>query len=108
GHFTHHTKRLSEELRLASPDDGAVQWLVGAFYNRERTMYDEHIQAVFTANDQPAPAFTPFYDNEAPSHYEERAVFGNVTYRLNEAWDIGLGTRYSENDQRASADTRGW
>jgi len=108
GEFNSHIKRLSQEFRLSSDEGQQLQWLVGAFYNRERTRYVEHIDAVFTADDQPAPEFTPFYDNDSPSRFEEKAVFANLTYQITDAWDVGGGTRYSRNDQSVSADTTGW
>lgn len=35
-------------------------------------------------------------------------MFGNLTFNLTEAWDIGGGARYSQNDQSVSANTTGY
>jgi outer membrane receptor protein involved in Fe transport len=107
GEFTSRTKRFTQELRLASNGEGRLQWLLGAFYNRERSRYREQIEAVFAANDELVPALDPFYSNDRPSRYEEKAVFGNLTFEITDAWDVSGGLRYSRNKQRVSANEFG-
>lgn len=99
GLFVHTvTKKITQELRLASTGTGPFQWLLGAFYDHEDT------RELVNLRDDASPAgtlagFAPFY-GVLPSIYTELAGFGDVTYHFNSAFDITLGVRYSNNRQR--------
>ncbi len=85
------TDRFTQEFRLTSSNNKNVEWLVGLYYT------DEDAE-----NDQPITIGGPLAflggDIAAPSSYEEIALFGNVTFYLNEDLDITLGGRFSQND----------
>lgn len=99
GLFVHTvTTKVTQELRLASTGSGALQWLVGAFYDHEDT------RELVDLEDAATPAgtlagFAPFY-GILPSTYRELAGFGDITYRFSPAFDTTLGVRYSNNRQR--------
>jgi iron complex outermembrane recepter protein len=97
-------RRFTQELRLASPDRGPLQWMIGGYFSSETT--SEVTQ--WTAYDQdlnPLPA--PYYNIEngnsvttgvaLPPHYQEWAVFGNATYKLTDRFDLSGGIRYAVN-----------
>ena len=91
---------VTQELRLASPTDQRVEWLLGAYYDSESAVDDEYIYPVELETGQPLYDFTP---NLAAYHitstYREYAGFGDVTYHFNSAFELGAGGRYSTNDQ---------
>lgn len=91
--------KWTQEFRLASTTDGRVEWLIGAFYTEEDS---ENIQEVlaFDAAGELIPAFAPYFAFAAlPSEYREIAVFGDVTYKFTERFDVTAGLRWAENDQ---------
>ena len=99
GLFVHTvTTKVTQELRLASTGSGALQWLVGAFYDHEDT------RELVDLRDEATPSgtlagFAPFY-GALPSIYSEIAGFGDITYHFSSAFDTTLGVRYSNNRQR--------
>lgn len=92
------TKRYTQEFRLASPSGGRFEWLIGAFYTNE-TSANHQILDAFNSDMTLIPALTPFLDFSAPTTYKESAVFGNVTYRISDAFDVTAGLRQSKNTQ---------
>jgi iron complex outermembrane receptor protein len=87
----------TEELRLASTDDSAFKWLLGAFAQGQDS---------YTAQQQIVePSILDYPD--AFSHNEESyAVFGNVTYDLN-PWSFEGGLRLAYYDNRMLDKTLG-
>jgi iron complex outermembrane recepter protein len=95
------TKKFTQEVRLASSDaqrnGNSLEWLFGGFYTHEET--ESHGQfMVFDLAGQPAP--NDLFDRVQSSAYEERAVFGDLTYYLTSKFDISGGIRYARNNQR--------
>ena len=77
--------QLTQEFRLASDTDGAVDWQVGAFY------YDASFGV--TSIDGFFGRTSVFHDNQS------WAVFGQSTYNLNERWDVTGGIRYTHDEK---------
>jgi len=100
-------QKFTQEVRLTSKPQ-QIEWLVGAFYTRERNELNQDLGAVNLAN---PPAFAPGLGGleyvTLDSVYSEYAVFGNVDYHLTDRFDIGVGGRYSHNDQSAGEVTSG-
>ncbi|WP_165488719.1 MULTISPECIES: TonB-dependent receptor [Dyella] len=97
------TGKFSQELRLASPDDGrALSWLAGGFFTREHTTGFQQVLAVngVTGADE---GLGSMYDGTSPSTFKEMAAFGNVTYRFTDAFDVQLGGRFSSVKQHFSS-----
>lgn len=92
-----HTHKVAQEIRLASPDKGAVQWLVGGFFTRETSSGISTTianRADGSVDDDDIPGGL-FYYRAAPSNYREFSAFGNVTYYLLPNVDVTVGGRYS-------------
>jgi outer membrane receptor protein involved in Fe transport len=97
------TKKFTQELRLASPDNHNFEWVVGGYFDREIT--DESVNLVDGATPSGnVPYFNtlPFYGN-LPSTYREFAVFADGTYYVTDRFDVTLGIRYSQQDQHYSS-----
>lgn len=99
------TNKFSQELRLASPDNKHLEWVVGAYYTREVT--DERVNLLDAASpsgDLPAPFSSYPFAGYLPSTYTEIAGFGDVTWYINSRFDVTLGVRYSQQYQDYSSE----
>nr|WP_241493390.1 TonB-dependent receptor [Kordiimonas lacus] len=85
--------QFSQEVRLTSTGDGPLQWTIGGFYTdmeRSLTAYFEYDYAGFVVADQ------EYYSANTSESF---SVFGDVSYQLTDALQIGAGIRYFEDDQ---------
>jgi outer membrane receptor protein involved in Fe transport len=103
GASTFHTKKFTEEVRLASPASGRFQWLIGGFYTNEDSVYTESIRALLASNQTPSPTYDPAVSSLTPSKFRESAVFANATFEITDKWDVSGGVRYSANEQEFTA-----
>jgi iron complex outermembrane receptor protein len=109
--FTAYTREDSEEesfnqeVRLVSSGDGPLSWIVGGFYNK---FTSDSASKEFT------PGYPAFLGGVRPDNLEyysvdrtelkEAAIFGEISYRFTEAWQVTLGARkYSYELETASA-----
>ena len=91
------TKKFTQELRLASPDNKNLEWVLGGYFTRETT--DENVDLVDPANPGGTLfGFVPF-DGFLPSTYREYAVFADLTYYITDDIDVTGGIRYSNQHQ---------
>lgn len=103
-------EKFTQEIRLASPDNGKFEWQVGGYYTNEDTSLDQEFQPfslVTGALIPPAGSFGPFTFDKfvvagITAKYEEYAVFGSATLYLGDRFDITVGGRYSHNDQSSN------
>jgi len=95
---------FSQEIRLASTEEGPFQWVTGVFYqqydreygqNLPTPGYDALTQDLIGADssDFNAPPDTPFF-SDLTYDFEQFAVFGEATYRFNPNWAVTAGLRY--------------
>ena len=81
----------SEELRLASSNDSALQWLVGGFYSQFRSNFQQ---------DSVVEAWIPIVGSDnlitesQPQTIRQAAAFGNASYQLSPLFKITAGLRY--------------
>ena len=81
------TDRFTQELRLTSRDSERFEYVVGAYYTKQKT------SSVQIAT--PAPADLVLLDADLQNEYEEIAGFANGTFYMTPDWDITLGIRVS-------------
>lgn len=91
-------KKWTQELRLQSKPDDRVEWMLGGFYTRETSTNHQELSATSFAG-VPVPGLDPLAVVDLPSSYKERALFGNLTYKFSERFDVTAGVRYARNDQ---------
>lgn len=88
------TERFTQEVRLASDGNQAVEWLFGGYYTRE----DSSLYVAFAPLDLTGhPAPNVFYTSLDPTDYEEYAAFGDVTWHATDKFDVTAGARYARN-----------
>ncbi len=95
-------EKFSQELRLASPINQKIQWVLGGFFTKEDAALFENIHALNPATGLANPLYEPLDDIRRPSDFKEEAAYGNATVELTSQWDINGGVRYSHNDQSVS------
>lgn len=94
--MTNETDKVTQEFRLSSSIGHTLDWLVGAFYNHERSPTEEIDEAINPATG--ATAGVVFTD-PFPTTYSEYAVFSDLTFHLTSRFDVQLGGRESQNRQ---------
>lgn len=102
------TDKFTQEVRLASPDSGTIEWLVGAYYTRENALLFQRFlpfnlatQALLPPEVEIAPGVTvpALVFITLDSNYEEIAGFGSATWHISPRFEITAGGRYSRNSQ---------
>ena len=102
------TKKFTQEVRLASPDDERFEWLVGAFYTHEKSGIDpQGVVAVEALSGEVADDIPLLYDVFLRSKYREYAAFANGTIHITPRFDVTVGGRISKNSQSASQQITG-
>lgn len=89
----------SVELRLVSPDDQPLRWLLGGFYSRDDldVLMGDHV-----------PGFAEYLGETLPDDLDYKAtqteildeysVYGEVAYDLTDKWEASVGARYFRYD----------
>lgn len=106
------TRQFSEELRLASAEDGTLQWIAGAFFSHFESIFAEDNRSVAVIAAIPGQlAANPegiLYQAHNPYHITQYAIFGEATYRFAAAWRVTAGARWYKFDSRADEETSGY
>lgn len=92
---------FNQELRLTSPDDRALRWIVGLFYqdreDREFTRF---------GLEGPGPSVIPFVPpagNREIRDRQSRAVFAQIGYDLTDRLELSAGLRYDEEENETQS-----
>lgn len=114
-------ERYSFEARLTSQGESRLQWMAGAFYEDvydwwfygalvpDLTSTDAWAEAQYQANvanyygydvQYPLPPSDIYYQETFDKHIKQTAVFGEVTYKLTDHWDVTGGVRWFEYDRK--------
>ncbi|AXB78842.1 TonB-dependent receptor [Novosphingobium sp. P6W] len=98
------TKKLAQEVRLASSGETSIDWIIGGFYTHESSIAPTSL-AAYNADGSPFPI--NLLTAKLPSTYKELAGFGNVTVHFSEKFDVTGGLRYAHNRQTFTQNTTG-
>jgi outer membrane receptor protein involved in Fe transport len=91
-------KKVSQEVRLASQSGQRLEWLAGVYYTDERATNDQYLDALDNQL-KLIPSLNPFVAAHIPSSYTEAALFGSLTYRITDRFDLTGGMRWLRNRQ---------
>lgn len=89
-------KRFNQEIRLVSNNEGPFSWIGGVFYNRLKfesfsqeftPEYSEYLGGPVRPDDLE-------YYSALYSDLKEKAVFGEVSYDITDAWQVTVGARW--------------
>lgn len=109
-------KKFTQELRLASPASDTFEWLVGAYYTKEKgRIFQQYLPFAIPDGTPIDPTLTlpvgpdggdvtfpDFLMAKLDSEYREYAGFANATLHLGDRFDLTGGVRYSHNKQDTS------
>ncbi|MEM9533241.1 MAG: TonB-dependent receptor [Pseudomonadota bacterium] len=90
-------EQFSQELRVQSTDDGALQWMAGLYWQDQELEFSTDIISALPNPMGPSGTNATQYGEDA----EYLAGFGAITYDINETWSIDIGARYQEVDKDA-------
>ena len=95
--FDHlNTSKFTEEVRLSMPVGPRLDWLLGVFYDHERSRGIEDILAAVPSTGEIVGSWVNI---NFPSTFEEIAGFTDFTFHITDQFDIQLGGRESRNRQ---------
>ncbi|HZF14604.1 MAG TPA: TonB-dependent receptor [Steroidobacteraceae bacterium] len=90
---------FTQEFRLASNGDAALQWLVGAFYSSSQFNVSQFVPDYSCPTCLPTVlagqdfAFTTLGATNAAKQ-RQKSIFAEASYDFSPAWTLGLGGRY--------------
>ncbi|WP_242129324.1 TonB-dependent receptor [Sphingobium sp. Sx8-8] len=88
------TKKFSQELRVAVPLSDNIDFLGGGFYTRESYSSRTDILPIDPATGRSVGLWLRTL---AGGGYDEYAIFGNVTFKFSDRFDVQVGGRYTAN-----------
>ena len=99
------TQQLSEELRLTSSGNGKLQWIVGAFFARFESAFNEYSAFPGIANG--ANPLGIIYQAHNPYHMKQSALFGETTYAFTDKLKLTTGLRWYQFHSGANEEVSG-
>lgn len=100
-------EKYTQELRLTSHSTNILSWQLGLFYTRESQKAASDVIPIDSLTGATIDGLPQILNAALDAKFREVAVFGNVTYRFSDAFDVTAGLRYSENKQRSLASYAG-
>lgn len=111
--FPQKKKLWSNEVRLASDFEGSLNFVVGAYYQKENSDFDVEISVPsaegmrLTFDPSTEGLFGPnagvpgnaIFGRTVEGELEQKAIFGEANIELTEDWTLLLGGRYFESTQ---------
>ena len=100
---------LTQEIRLVSQGDSALSWIAGYYYNKTKTTnedreYTPGLTDYWFGGEYVNIDYDLEYINKGRSEDKESAIFGELSYKITDAWDITVGARFYEYDLFSSSD----
>jgi outer membrane receptor protein involved in Fe transport len=96
--------KFTQEIRLSGSAGPRVDWITGLFYTHEDTPTRDTSYAVDPATLEIRGLL---FADPYPTTYDERALFGDLTFHVTDRFDVQIGGRGSKNKQSYSEDYSG-
>jgi outer membrane receptor protein involved in Fe transport len=93
-------RKYTQEFRLATPQGERFEGMLGAFFTYEDAPGNQQALAALYPDGTPIAGLSPIFGASIPTRYQEQALFGNLTYKLTDSFDVSAGMRYAENRQK--------
>ena len=92
--------KITQEVRLASPDGNKLEWLGGLFYTTERSLQPENFQVFNTITGLDVSIPGGFFNDPNHDVYKEYAGYADLTYHLTSKFKVLGGVRYTSDSER--------
>lgn len=92
--FQEEFNQVSQEVRLTSPNDGPLTWIVGAYAHRNEI--DMHQSSSILMG-----PFNGASDRQFNQTNESYSLYGQATYAFNDQWKLTAGLRQTWEDKAA-------
>lgn len=103
------SKTFTQELRLTSPGDQTLEYVIGGFYynaKQQRTFQRDDIVCSATTSAPVSPGLSPCFPGTSTLRFpsavgtfgstiENYAIFGNLTYNVSDSFRLLAGGRYT-------------
>jgi outer membrane receptor protein involved in Fe transport len=103
---TMHQEKWTQEVRLTSPSNQRIEWLLGGYYTHETSAEAQTLNA-FNLSDLGSPGLPALEIAHVNSTFQEIAGFANATVHITKAFSVQVGGRYSHNKQDATESVDG-
>lgn len=87
--------KVTQELRLQSPQDRTWEWRAGLFFTHERTVDQQDMSTFDASTGQPIPLPTIVHVVVGPALFTEWAGYGDLTWNPTSRLSVLFGARYS-------------
>jgi iron complex outermembrane receptor protein len=92
--------KITQEVRLASPDSDIFEWLGGLFFTHEKSVQPEQFQNPFsTVTGVTVPVAGGIFTDPNHDSYKEYAGYADVTYHLTSKFKILAGVRFTSDSE---------
>lgn len=92
--------KVTQEIRLQSPEDQTWEWRAGLFYTRERSTSSQSLLTTDYATGSPIPLPTLLDASIGPAIFKEWAGYGDLTWHVTPKLSVLVGARYSSDSTR--------
>jgi outer membrane receptor protein involved in Fe transport len=87
-------RSFTQEIRLVSTGEGPLQWLGGVYYHDAKSGTIGIVDIDFGG-------FQQTYVSSTPRFSEAQAIYGEISYEINDQWQVLAGLRYQTDDRDA-------
>ncbi|MEW9573822.1 TonB-dependent receptor [Rhodanobacter sp. Si-c] len=87
--------KVTQEIRLQSPEDQTWEWRVGLFYTHEHSTSTQDLLTTDYATGSPIPLPTLLDATIGPAIFSEWAGYGDLTWHATSQLSVLVGARYS-------------
>lgn len=99
--------KVTQELRLQSPEHQTWEWRTGLFFTRESTVDQQMITSFDASTGEPIALPTLGNVSVGPAIFKEWAGYGDLTWHATDRFSILVGARYSSDQTTYSQTTQG-
>ncbi|MBL0770066.1 TonB-dependent receptor [Sphingopyxis sp. DHUNG17] len=106
--WTEKSEQVSQELRIASNDDGPLKWIVGAYYLQERLSSLVNFTLLREFNPDPTQSFFDpassimTVERDFTQRTTSKAVFAQLDHELTDRLTATAGIRYTDDRKKLS------
>lgn len=97
-------KRVSHELRLQSPQDDGLRYIVGAFYEKSEHDFEWYWNIPGIRPEKVVRGTNAYYMTDQKRVDEQKSIFGEFSYDLTESLTATAGFRYFDSSSSVVGD----